>query len=340
MDWDKQNQVNAELQARRVRALYAKLITSVSVVAANLSDLDPDKLFEFNDHARVKSKIDKLLSDFAKSVEVAVIDGAKASWTLSNNKNSELTKRLFGKQLYRLTEEQRKAYFSRSVEARDAFLRRKTAGLTISERVWNYAPSFKTEMEAAIDAGIVNGRPARDLASDIKKYLREPDRLYRRVRDKHGVLGLSKAAKVFHPGVGVYRSSQKNAERLTRTEMNESYREADFVQWAKFDFVLGYEVFRSSTLFLCPLCDALVGKYPKEYKFMGRHPHCRCKAVPILVKQEELFLKRNPQERVKEAPQMDSWIGSNKERLKKAQERGTMPLFVSEYLKYKGATSL
>lgn len=46
------------------------------------------------------------------------------------------------------------------------------------------------------------------------------ERLYRRVRGADGKLHLSKAAKAYHPSQGVYRSSYKNAMRLTRTECN------------------------------------------------------------------------------------------------------------------------
>ena len=58
------------------------------------------------------------------------------------------------------------------------------------------------------------------LSRDVRRYLRNPDKLFRRVRDKHGNLRLSKAAKAYHPGRGVYRSSYRNALRLTATENN------------------------------------------------------------------------------------------------------------------------
>src|SRR3712207_8300978 len=73
-------------------------------------------------------------------------------------------------------------------------------------------------MESALDVGLGEGRDAQQLARDVKQNLKDPNRLFRRVRDKRGNLVLSKAAKAFHPGRGVYRSSVKNAQRLRSEE--------------------------------------------------------------------------------------------------------------------------
>jgi hypothetical protein len=78
-----------------------------------------------------------------------------------------------------------------------------------------------------LDSGLRDGTPAIETAQELKQYLKYPDRLFRRVRDKHGALHLSKAAAAFNPGRGVYRSSFKNARRLTATETNMAYRTAD-----------------------------------------------------------------------------------------------------------------
>ena len=53
---------------------------------------------------------------------------------------------------------------------------------------------------------------------------------------------LSKAAAAYHPGRGVYRSSYKNALRLTATENNMAYRTADHERWNDLDFVIGMEI--------------------------------------------------------------------------------------------------
>ena len=76
------------------------------------------------------------------------------------------------------------------------------------------------------------------MSRDVRRYLRNPDKLFRRVRDKHGNLRLSKAAKAYHPGRGVYRSSYRNALRLTATENNMAYRTADHLRWQQQPFVV------------------------------------------------------------------------------------------------------
>ena len=78
--------------------------------------------------------------------------------------------------------------------AREAFLKRKTGGLNLSDRVWRYSQEFKTEIEMGIDLGIRDGKSAQQMARDLKQYLQHPDKLFRRVRDEHGMLHLMKRA--------------------------------------------------------------------------------------------------------------------------------------------------
>ena len=35
------------------------------------------------------------------------------------------------------------------------------------------------------------------------------------------------------------------------------------------------------------ICDDLAGVYPKEFKFVGWHPHCRCFAIAKMASAEE-----------------------------------------------------
>ena len=161
--------------------------------------------------------------------------------------------------------------------------------MNLSDRVWNYTNQFKGEIEQALDVGIADGRSAAQLSRDIREYLREPEKLFRRVRDKNGVLKASKNALRYNPGGGVYRSSYKNAMRLTRTEINMAYRTADHLRWQEMDFVVGIEIRRSNHYYACDVCESLKGKYPKDFKFIGWHPHCRCHAIPIMATEKELL---------------------------------------------------
>lgn len=144
----------------------------------------------------------------------------------------------------------------------------------------------------ALDLGISQGKDAHALSRDVKKYLQHPDMLFRRVRDKSGVLHLSKRAKDYHPGRGVYRSSAKNALRLAATETNIAYRSADHANAVASPWVVGVRVVLSNN-HTCKdskgkprpftdICDTLAGDYPKGFKFTGWHPNCRCHVEYIL----------------------------------------------------------
>ena len=191
-----------------------------------------------------------------------------------------------------------------------------------------------------------DGTPANRLATDLKQYLKHPDKLFRRVRDEHGQLQLSKRAKEFHPGQGVYRSSYKNARRLAVTETNMAYHKADNERWRQLDFILGYEVQVSGTNpNVCPLCVELAGKYPKEFEFTGWHPHCRCHAVPIMEDVDsfqargEALLRGEevtpPHEMDKLPSNFTKWTERNRERISKAKRNGTLPYQIRDNYKVK-----
>ena len=187
-----------------------------------------------------------------------------------------------------------------------------------SARVWNLSKQYKTELEMALDIAISEGTPANELASILKKYLRNPDSLFRRYRDKNGVLQLSKKAKEYHSGQGVYRSAYKNAERLARTEINIAYRKADIERWQSMDMIAGYEIKRSRHPYGCEICDMMKGVYPKSFVWVGNHPNCRCYMTPIfkaVLKGKELTLN----------PKLTSWIASNEEKITTAS---SVPMFL------------
>lgn len=76
------------------------------------------------------------------------------------------------------------------------------------------------------------------------------------------------------------------------------------------------------------ICDELAGQYPKDFKFTGWHPHCRCHAITILKTWEEQMADSrrlmNGEEidgqsvnRVEDVPdKFKEWVEDNKERAK------------------------
>ncbi len=198
-------------------------------------------------------------------------------------------------------------------------------GLRLSDRVWNITQQTKSQLEFYLDSGVVAGRNSNGISSDIRQILQNPQKRFRRIRNEKGELVLSQPMKDYHPGQGVYRSAYKNALRTSATTTNTAYRSSDYERWSKQDFILGIEVHRSANnRGPCKICDAMVGKYPKTFKFTGFHPFCICFATPITMEPEDFadFLLNDtvPQEQViTDIPQRaKDFVSENKDGLQSA----------------------
>lgn len=289
--YDRKHIANVRAYQRQIDQIFKIAAEESAALAAGLSAPD-DGVFSFSSVPRLQKAIDILQAQMATRLQKTVVDGVNAEWALSNNKNDALVDSV-------LPESSRKArYYRTNNEARDAFIARKEGGMNLSDRVWHYTDQFKQEIEMGIDCGLRDGLDADAMSRQLKQYLQHPDKLYRRVRDEHGVLQLSKAAAAYHPGQGVYRSSYKNARRLAATETNIAYRTADHERWQQLDFIVGIEIHLSNN-HTCldrkgkpkpfyDICDELKGEYPKDFKFTGWHPHCRCIATTIFKTEEEM----------------------------------------------------
>lgn len=272
-------------QEGSVKYLFDRFVREAGPLLARWSDHGGDSVWVRN--APVERAIEKSLSGLHDSLLKLVTDASVQSWNRGNKKADDLVEG-FIKDLS-VSETLRDKLFSRNADELQAFLKRKDGeGLTLSDRVWNIAGGMKDNLEFYLSSGLSAGRPAALISQDVRQLLNEPGRRFHRVRDKEGKLVMSQPMKDYHPGRGVYRSAYKNALRLTATQTNISYREADHDRWQKMDFVLGIEIERSpSHRGPCPVCDALAGKYPKGFKFTGWHPFCICMATPIMMEHEE-----------------------------------------------------
>lgn len=264
-----------------VSTLYDKATAEIAQVAANGS-YKANKPFSFADYPKVGAVINNIVGNLTKNVEAVISVGARKQWLFACQKNDEFLKSIIDTSI--LTKQQMSKYQDRNLDALKSFQDRKVGGMNLSQRVWKYTEQYKEQIEIALDVGLGEGKSAAQLSRDVRQNLNDPDRLFKRVQDKRGNLQLSKSAKAFHPGTGVYRSAYKNAMRLTRSEINMAYRESDWLRWQQLDFVVGFEVKRSNRepVCECKLCERLVGKYPKWFKFKGWHPQCLCHAIPII----------------------------------------------------------
>lgn len=262
---------------------YLKVIDKIFAGATTARMIGDN--FSIDQNPILKKLIDAVLTTFKEEVTTLMVNGIDAEWELAESKMDAIVSNNLSKR--KISEVAKKALFSRRESALESFKKRKTKGLDLSDRVWNYSNQFRNEIEHGLFLGISEGKSAAAMARDQKKYLKEPERLYRRVRDAKGNLVLSKEAKKYKPGRGVYRSSYKNALRTTRTETNMAYRTADNERYARTKFILGFEVKLSANHPAVDICDHLAGKYPSDFKFNGWHPNCLCFTVPVLPSAEE-----------------------------------------------------
>lgn len=286
---------NTERYAQQIDRVYKTACDEYARLGASLDAPEGEAVFSFDKYPRARKQAQGIMQRLAKKVESVITSGTQSEWLAATYKNDAFLGSIL--RTSKLTKEELEQYQGRNLEALNTFQRRKVEGMGLSERVWKQVEDMKAAIELGIDVAIGDGRDAQQLSRDLRSYLQEPKRLYRRVRDKGGVLRLSKAAKMYHPGQGVYRSSAKNAQRLARTEINMAYRESEFLRWQKLDFVVGLRICLSNNhtimnskgepVPLVDICDELWGDYPKTFKFVGWHPQCRCYVVPILSDYDE-----------------------------------------------------
>ncbi len=280
-----------------------------------------------------RREIVKLQSQLMSEVKAIIMAGTSEEWKEPNLMQDLVAKKVLT--AYTGTSkhgDEFTRYFQTNPDALKAFQERKDEGMNLSTRVWKLSEQYKGELEEASTAAIAPGTSAMELASDVKKYLKEPDKRFRRIKDKmeDGTIKwhLSNPAKAYPPGQGVYRSSARNAQRLARTEINMAYRTAEQTRWKQFDFVVGYEVHTTQNgHHLEDICDQLAGKYPKDFVFKGWHPQCMCYTKPILKTEEEFWdldseTSTESVNEVKDVPDnFKEWVKDNSDRIGKAEQR-------------------
>ena len=284
--FDAQHYKATAAYTRAVNALFDKATSDIADAACR-EKYDPDKPFSFDDYPKTKAQLQKIIKGLVSKMQSVIETGSRQQWLFACRKNDEFLSSILDTS--KLSKARLSKMQDRNLDALQSFQGRKVAGMDLSQRVWKYTEQYKAQIELGLDVGLGEGRSAAQLSLDLRQNLKNPNRLFRRVRDKRGNLQLSKAAKAFHPGQGVYRSSYKNAMRLTRSEINMAYREADHLRWQQLDFVVGFEVHRSNhePKCKCDLCERLVGRYPKWFRFKGWHPQCLCYATAILMDEDD-----------------------------------------------------
>jgi len=334
-----------EYYVAKVNEIYDNLLVEFARVASNIPNINTAVTFDFDAYPYLKDKIAQLMLAANTKIINTLVEGISDAVTRANLKNDALVDQVFKAFKNRIPKEKIAEYKIHNLEA--AVTREIKSEL--SPKVYKITKEFKRVTEIGIDQGIASGKSAQNLASEIRKAVKDPTPLFRKVKyiDKNGnpKTRLSKAAKEYRaanpgPGTGKYYNPVRNYQRLTRTEINMSYRTADFNRYQNFDFVVGIKVNLSNNPNHCPLCIRMAGLFPADYLFRGRHPNCRCYVTTVLKTQDEIDrdnirilegkepLKASVN-RVKKPHQgYFDWVEENKERLDRAKKNGTLPYWI------------
>lgn len=280
----------------------------------------------------LRAKLHKLIKDFERRLYLLIASGMENACYLAQRSLARLLSSLpLSKQVKEsyLKPLAKSPYESPSALKTEAM----SFSFKLSQRVWKRSRQNQVLIEMTLKQGIEKGTSASYLARALKRYLKEPDKLFRRLREGEGAYKLSQAARDYKPGAGVYRSPYRNALRLARSEINRAYRREENQRWRAMPFVLGFEVKRSKGASKECLCDALAGVYPKEFIFSGWHPNCLCQALPVLAGNKEFLAYAKgqaiaPGSYIKELPsQAKAWLAEHGKRIRAYQSE---PLFIRE----------
>ena len=283
--YDKQHIQKIAAQQAVIANIFNQFILSVSPYLHKWSDAGKNNVWIRNQ--RIESAVDRELLNLESMLYANISAFQKDGWDRAERKNDDFISQFIkGMSISSATKD---GMFAHSLSAFETLKNDIDAnGFKLSDRVWNITQQTKSQLEFYLDSGVVAGRNANGISSDIRQILQNPQKRFRRIRNEKGELVLSQPMKDYHPGQGVYRSAYKNALRTSATTTNTAYRSADYERWSKQDFILGIEIQRSANnRGPCKICDAMIGKYPKTFKFTGFHPFCICFATPITMEPED-----------------------------------------------------
>lgn len=349
-----------EAYAERVRTLFAATVNEILALNKTMPELDEGEMFSFDAESMKKQReVERLLRQLHAVATMAIQSGIKLEWAAANAECDKLVQSCFGKRA--LNTPEFTAWTKRNEAAMAAFIARSEKGLNLSQRVWKSCRQLRDEMEVAITVAVGDGTSAASMSRSVRKYLNDPDLMFRRFRYKDPETGewkrkwkkrvIGEDGKVHFidydkaayqdewTGPGYYKSSAQNAMRVARTETNIAYRRADHERWQQMDFVLGQRVSLSHNHPKKDICDKLAGDYPPDFVFDGWHPQCFCMVTPILMDEDEI-LKMNEAmlegkeykprgKRITQYPDnFKEWVRDNEEKILASHDFGSDPYFV------------
>lgn len=350
---------------KRLGRLYSDYVKKLTSLGYGEDVLEDDALFNFDNFPQLKARLNDIFNDYYQNSLLCYKSGITDGVALAYNHDEMV---IGGYSV--LTDKAIRV--ARDTAAATFIVNRlKTKnGLNLAQTVWNYCQQTKSEFEMAmsntIADGIKKGSSAEEIGKSIRKYLNDPDMMYRRYHtikvQKNGKkkdvvtwrrrrIIDGKVRFIEEPlekvGMGVYRSAKKNALRVARTEINSAYHKARNERWQNEPFVIGQYIHVSPQHNIDDICNDLEGRYPKDYVWISWHPQCICTSDPITIQGEEKkeFYKRlmagedmsnyvSPFAVLTMPEKYNQYIKDNSEAIVKAGMKGKLAWHLQDNTKY------
>lgn len=350
---------------KRLGRLYSDYVKKLTSLGYGEDVLEDDALFNFDNFPQLKARLDDIFNDYYQNsllcYKIGITDGVALAYNHDEmviGGYSVLTDKAI-----RVARDTAAATFiSNRLKAKN--------GLNLAQIVWNYCQQTKSEFEMAmsntIADGIGKGSSAEEIGKSIRRYLNDPDMMYRRYHtikvQKNGKkkdvvtwrrrrIIDGKVRFIEEPlekvGMGVYRSARKNALRVARTEINAAYHKARNERWKNEPFVIGQYIHVSPQHNIDDICNDLEGRYPKDFDWRSWHSNCICTSDPITIQGEEKkeFYKRlmagedmsnyvSPFAVLTMPEKYNQYIRDNSEAIVKAGMRGKLAWHLQDNTKY------
>lgn len=350
---------------KRLGRLYSDYVKKLTSLGYGEDVLEDDALFNFDNFPQLKARLNEIFNDYYQNSLLCYKSGITDGVALAYNHDEMVIggySVLTDKAIRVARDTAAATFISNRLKAKN--------GLNLAQTVWNYCQQTKSEFEMAmsntIADGIKQGSSAEEISKSIRRYLNDPDMMYRRYHtikvQKNGKkkdvvtwrrrrIIDGKVRFVEEPlekvGMGVYRSARKNALRVARTEINSAYHKARNERWQNEPFVIGQYIHVSPQHNIDDICNDLEGRYPKDYVWISWHPQCICTSDPITIQGDEKkeFYKRlmagedmsnyvSPFAVLTMPEKYNQYIKDNSEAIVKAGMKGKLAWHLQDNTKY------
>lgn len=350
---------------KRLGRLYSDYVKKLTSLGYGEDVLEDDVLFNFDNFPQLKARLNDIFNDYYQNSLLCYKSGITDGVALAYNHDEMVIggySVLTDKAIRVARDTAAATFISNRLKTKN--------GLNLAQIIWNYCQQTKSEFEMAmsdtIADGIKQGSSAEEIGKSIRRYLNDPDMMYRRYHtikvQKNGKkkdvvtwrrrrIIDGKVRFIEEPlekvGMGVYRSARKNALRVARTEINAAYHKARNERWQNEPFVIGQYIHVSPQHNIDDICNDLEGRYPKDYVWISWHPQCICTSDPITIQGDEKkeFYKRlmagedmsnyvSPFAVLTMPEKYNQYIKDNSEAIVKAGMRGKLAWHLQDNTKY------